>query len=1549
MSKTIEERILEMRFDNTNFEKNANQSIGTLDRLDKSLELTEGSRGLTSVDSLLAVVSDKFSVLGTVADQVIRRITDSVINLANKIPQLVKSLSIDQVNAGWDKYAEKTSAVQTIMSATAKDWNDTGAQMAFVSDQLSKLNWFTDETSYSFLDMVNNIGKFTSNNIKLEDAVTAMEGISTWAAKSGANVGEAGRAMYNLSQALAVGSVKLMDWKSIENANMATREFKDTVLATAVAEGTLTQTADGMYKTLQGHLFTAEQFNTQLSDGWFSSKVLMKTLNQYGEFATRLGEVSKETNYTATELLQAIDAYEKTGEVVPELKGVIEELAGAEYKLGRESFKAAQEAKTFQEAIAATQDAVSTGWMNTFELIFGNYQEAKGLWTDLANGMYEVFAEGGNERNDLLRDWRNFEVALKGPIEDYYDETGKLVQKGKTVILDGRKILMEGFYSLGSTVLTIISTIKEAFRDIFPPMTVERLIELTVKFKQFALSLKPSEEALEKFKRILKGLFSVIDIGVMFIKALYNVIKEKLTPILSKMSGGIFDTAASFGDWLTNLRNTIKENNTFVKVLNNITDYIKPVVEWLRKAKDAVKEFIEENIKIEKIKELWNKLKDHIIHIGDGIKKAIDKIKEVFSSVFNGNGIGTDMFKMVGAGLAGFLGFKAISGLGGDNPILSFLDTLKNGLGGFLDGINGVLEKVGGALQGFTNKINSEALKNIAIAVAILAAALVVLASVDSNKLSVALLAVTTAMGELILSLKMISGIEGKMKSSAITGLIKIAAAVLILSFALKTVADLDLKQIGIGLLAIAGMMAILLGFMAVVTAFKIKSATIRGVIQMALAIAILAGVIYIFSKMDPNTIGQGFLYMAGTLAALTIALAVLGSLASGGKMLAAGTAMIEMALAITILAAAIAIFGAIPQDQLIQGFVAFLAVLLFSVAALAVLSAMSAGVIVAAAALVLLGVAILAITAALVVLSLIPLDNLMQGLLAFITIILAMAVALALLSPIALAAVAVGAALVLVAASIVIAAAGLIVLAIALQMLQGLDIMGLVDPLLALGLALVVLGVGCVAMTLGIIGAAALLVLGVALNMVAGIDLLYIAAGFALIGPAMILLAAGGVALGLASVGLLAGSIALAALGLALYPFALGLHQLDDVDQETIIKFLEVLAISVAALAGLGLVAEAFAAGFAILGAACLTAGAGILAAGEGIKLIVDSILAIPDNATGKLKAMAKEMAVVLLDHGKEATNALEQVMKDLVKVVETNKPGFNDVSKALAETFSNAFTEESTKSTMAINKMLSDCITTINSSVSKFNNASTNVAKAISTGISNGASWVTSSINTTMGYAVRAIEGQYYNFKNASYYIINGIAQGIYDNQYIVDNAVDYMSNRMINRFTSYNQIQSPSKLYAKWAAYIPEGAAKGVEDNVGYTTDAMEYMGDEMITAISPALAILSGILDGSFEFTPTVRPVVDMSDIYASANEANSLLSGTNNRSVAMAGSIAGSNYGVNGYSGTTSNSSSVVNNTFNIYSQPGQSIDDIANAVERKFNMTLKQRRAAGVG
>lgn len=387
MSEYVDERVVEMRFDNQNFEKNVQTSLKTLSELNKRLKLDDAGKSFDSLQKAsskfdlsnlannVQTVADRFSFLGIVGDEVIRRLTNGFIDLGQAVMSTVKSLTIDQVGVGFDKYERKVQSVQTIMNATGKSIDE-------VSESLDKLNWFTDETSYSYSDMVDNISKFTNANVPLETAVTSMIGIADAAGLAGVSVQDASHAMEGFSKAIAQGYMSRQNWQWIRTAHMDTTQFKDVLIQAALAEGTLTKAADGTYKTIDDATVSIEDFETALKDGWMTTKVMNDALEQFGG--------------TTESIYQE---YLKTGDLTSD---IIARMGTSMDDLGLKAFRSAQEAKTFSDAINAVKDAVSTGWMTSFEKIFGNYEEAKYFWTDVANDLWDVFASGGETRNDIL-------------------------------------------------------------------------------------------------------------------------------------------------------------------------------------------------------------------------------------------------------------------------------------------------------------------------------------------------------------------------------------------------------------------------------------------------------------------------------------------------------------------------------------------------------------------------------------------------------------------------------------------------------------------------------------------------------------------------------------------------------------------------------------------------------------------------------------------------------------------------------------------------------------------------------------------------------------------------------------------------------------------------------------------------------------------------------------------------------------------------------------------------------------------------------------------
>ena len=499
MSKTVDQRVVEMRFDNNQFEKGISESIKSLDKLKASLNFDNAipkstidsiSNNLNGLTSSVDSIADKFSVMGIAATTAIAKISSSVMDLAqNAIQNLIKN-----AEAGYDRYNEMMGSIQTIMYATRNEWADTGAQMDYVTSQIDKLNWYTDETSYNLSDMTNSIGKFVSAGVSLDDATTAMEGIASWAAISGQNAEKASYAMYNLSQAMSMGKVTTVDWKSIENANMATREFKWVAKETAIELGKLWTEYDeeiddwytvGLDQYGNEMRVTLDNFRNTLAGGWFDSEVLTAVLKKYGGFADELYEYTDLLGISTTEMLKYVDEAlnvdlfnmsnedqrewliqftDKNNIKQAELMGeALLQLTANEYELGRAAFKAAQESKTLKDSLDYTADAITTTWMNIFQDIFGNYLESKELWTEVSEVMYECFVQPLEEVEAIFSSWNSFGGA------------------------DNLKDALFGIYEIISQVR---NSFKEGFEEIAKGFTGLDLAKLTNKFEKFVDSLR---------------------------------------------------------------------------------------------------------------------------------------------------------------------------------------------------------------------------------------------------------------------------------------------------------------------------------------------------------------------------------------------------------------------------------------------------------------------------------------------------------------------------------------------------------------------------------------------------------------------------------------------------------------------------------------------------------------------------------------------------------------------------------------------------------------------------------------------------------------------------------------------------------------------------------------------------------------------------------------------------------------------------------------------------------------------------------------------------
>lgn len=414
MSKTIDEKIVSMQFENERFEKNVEQSMSTLDKLKKSLHLDGAAKSLetietaskncdiSSLSNAVETVKVKFSALQVVGVTVLANLANSAVNCGK---QIVKSIAVDQITAGFSKYEKKTASVQTIMNAT-------GESIGRVNEYLEELMWYSDETSYSFSDMISALGSLTSAGGDVQKMIPMIEGMANATAFAGKGATEFSRVIYNLNQAYGNGVVQLNDWKSVELAGVGTsKQLREEIIKAAIALGTL----DKNGRTAKGTLVTIGNLNKSLDEKWFTGKVMEEAFGNFAELSRAAYKLVDAGEYdTAADAMEA--------------------LSGKYSKLSEDAFKAAQTAKTYTEVIAATKDAVSSGWMNTFEIIFGNLEKASLLWTEFGGNVWEIFASGIEGRNDFLADAMNskWEILVSKmddagvSMHDYYEKLKKV-------------------------------------------------------------------------------------------------------------------------------------------------------------------------------------------------------------------------------------------------------------------------------------------------------------------------------------------------------------------------------------------------------------------------------------------------------------------------------------------------------------------------------------------------------------------------------------------------------------------------------------------------------------------------------------------------------------------------------------------------------------------------------------------------------------------------------------------------------------------------------------------------------------------------------------------------------------------------------------------------------------------------------------------------------------------------------------------------------------------------------------------------------------------
>ena len=938
MSKTIDERVVEMRFDNKQFESNVQTSLSTIEKLKKSLDMDGATKGLESIDSAakkvdmsglgsaVETVKTRFSALEVMAVTALANITNSVVNTGK---QMLHSLTIEPISQGFEEYELKMGSIQTIMMST-------GASLEEVNKYLQELNTYSDKTIYSFQDMTSNIGKFTNAGVGLEDAVMAIQGVSNVAAVSGANANEASRAMYNFAQALSAGYVKLIDWKSIENANMATVEFKTQLLESAVACGTLTKTADGMYKTVKGNVIDATHgFNDSLQDQWMTTEALVSTLRDYADETT---------------------------------------------EIGAKAFAAAQDVKTFSQLMDTLKEAVGSGWANTWEILFGDFEEAKELWTGLSQVIGGFIDAQADARNEMLQGWKDL--------------------GGRTKLIEALKNAFEG-------VQSVIKPIYEAFREIFPPTTAQQLYDITENLRKFTANLKLSDTASANLKSTFKGLFAIsfgaIAVGITkfvgtFRKAIEDIgsFKESFIGILDSVRG-------CFEAYQTQL-----QAGTLLKIASAIAILTASLIALSLVDSEKL------NVALGAITVLFAELLASMAVFNKISGQATGVMKSVTAML----GIATAVLILASA-------LKKIANLDAKQ--------LTTGLIGVAS-LTTMMVAAAKAMSSNSKTIIKGATQMVifAAAIKILASVCEQLAKLDWNQLAKGLVGVGVLLAEVSLFLRT-AKFSGKSITTA-TGIVILSAAIKVLASACKDFGEMKWEDIGKGLASIAVLLAEVTAFTKLTGNAKHVISTGVALIAIGAAMKIFASAVKDFSGMQWDEIARGLVAMAGALVAVTIAVNFMPK-----NMIGIGTGLIAVSAALLILANALNQMGSMSWEEIAKGLITLggaMAILAIGLNAMTGTLAGSAALLVAASAL-------LVLTPVLAILGAMSWSSIVKGLVTLAGAFAILGVAGAVLTPLVPSILAlsgslalIGVAVVGIGAGLALAGAGLSALAVGLTAL---------------------------------------------------------------------------------------------------------------------------------------------------------------------------------------------------------------------------------------------------------------------------------------------------------------------------------------------------------------------------------------------------------------------------------------------------------------------------------------------------------------------------------
>ncbi len=1516
---SVDQRVVQMEFDNAQFEAGIKQSQKTLETFDKSLQSENGQKGLTKMAEAVESVKDKFSALGIAGITVIQNLTNSAVDFAKR---LASEFTIEPIKQGLEEYELQMNSVQTIMANTDRNVQDVNAS-------LDDLNVYADKTIYNFAEMTSNIGRFTAAGVGLEDSQAAIKGIANLAALSGSNSQQASMAMYQLSQAIASGRVNLQDWNSVVNAGMGGRKFQEALMRTGEAMGANIDKSKSFRESISGQ------------DTWLTGDILLETLKQIS------GE------YSDAELAS---------------KGYTEEQIADIQRMAKNAFESATVVKTFTQLVDTLKEAIGSGWSQSFRTIIGDFEEAKELWTGVSNILSDMIGESADARNAMLDVWK-----AQG----------------------GRDALIEAVTNAWQGLVSILGVVKNAFQEVFPPMTGERLAEISAKIRDGAKAFSEwaqSSEVASTIKDIFTGLFSVIKLGIGVVRSLGQVFSTFILPALKPVAGVLLSVVAAVGRFFTALANGLPSSEAFQQFLDSIKNKLGPVGEVFQKAADKVREFFNSlgsgggETDFNFVDAIVNKFKS----MGDAIKTAISPIAEAIGNFFKPiidqikgaieNFPPIDWGDVFATGGLAAITAVIVKFVHDFDKIFGSVDDLINDLKDQFAGDDGIIDKFKGVFdvfQAYQNNLNAQAIRNIAISVGILAASMFVVASIPTEKLlgsvaamgalfammvgavaalqaigkrlsagaasmgaaTAAMIGMSVSIAILAGALKSVSDISGedllkgvaalaslalimsyladtmtqfkdaKNLMSGAMSLLVLAATLKVMASAVEQLAALPFEQLAaglVGVLALVGMLSLFINTTAKTIGAQGISAGL-GILAVSAALLVMSQAVKQLGEMDLASMGQGLLGVAAAMVVLAGGMIAMGKFGAAG--LAASTGMLIASAALMVVAQVVKEYASLPIEGVVQGIVALGASLAIMVVGLNLMQGTIAG----SAALLIAAAAIAVFTPAILALGSAPTMAVVQGLIALAAAIAIVGVAGALLTPAIPGMLGLGAALALIGASVFLVGAGI--------------------AALATGIA-----------TLAAVGSAGAAIFVEAMTVVVS--------GLVALVPRVAAAAAQAIAAFVTTLASSAGEIAQAAVELIsqfLTALATIIPQLVDFGLEMLMTLLtgirdnikeivsttaEIIAEFINGLAeGLPLIIQA---GMNFVVSLIEGIADGIKqnaqrvadamrSLGEAMIEAFCTLLGIQSPSTvfegfggnilqGLINGITNAIGSVISTVVNVGTQIITTIANFVAQVPQKGIELVQNLASGIANTVGSAVS--------AAADVVSNVVSTIGGFVGEFLSQGVSLIQSLGSGIGDAAWSVSSAASSAVEGALSAARGFIDSFASVGNSIASGLADGISAGWAWVTNAASSLAESAYNAAREALDSHSPSRKFIQLGMDSDEGLAIGFRRYVGVVTSAVDSMVDRTVDRANLLSDRLTSAMVGNV--------VLDFSEIVRRAGDTASLMSA--GRSYQLASALSGADIGSGSRSSSYVDSHNrTVNQTNNISFPEG--MDNVYEAID----------------